>query len=195
MRHRFRLALGVIATVLVLSAPNAAHARLADVRGHLAIGYGRVFSSDTTDTPGGSLSMGAGLDYPIGAGLRAGVDIGYHSLGTVMLDQGSISTELDFSVLEALALVHWFPSAGGRRFVLSGGPGMFSARAILASSPVGAIFSRSAIDQWRAGAAVSASIVRRQASPVRVGLEAGARVVPLERFTWTLAMARVVIHY
>jgi hypothetical protein len=195
MRHRVRLALGVVATVLVQSAPSAAHARLADVRGHLAIGYGRVFSSDTTDTPGGSLSMGAGLDYPIGAGLRAGVDIGYHSLGTVRLDQGSISTELDFSVLEALALVHWFPSAGGRRFVLSGGPGMFSARAILASSPVGAIFSRSAIDQWRAGAAVSASIVRRQPSPVRVGLEAGVRVVPLERFTWTLAMARVVIHY
>jgi len=195
MRRWVPLALAVIGAVLAVTAPCAAAIRLADVRGHIAIGYGRVFSSDTTDTPGGSLSMGAGLDLPIGAGLRAGLDIGYHSLGAVTLDQGSISTELDFSLLEALALVHWFPSAGGRRFVLSGGPGVFSARAALSSSPVGAIFSRSAIDQWRLGGAVSASIVRRRPSPVRIGLEAGVRVVPLEDVTWTLAMARVVILY
>src|SRR5262245_35135486 len=44
-------------------------------KGHLAVGYAKLFA---TDAPGGSLSVGAGMDRAVGRDLSAGVDIGYH---------------------------------------------------------------------------------------------------------------------
>ncbi len=195
MSHRPGSALGVVALLLALAAPSAAGPRLADLHGHLAIGYAQVFSSDTSRAPAGSLSVGTGLDYPIGAGLRAGLDVGYHLLGSRTLEEGTLSTGLDYSMLEALALLHWTPEGRGPQLVLSGGPGAFAARATLASSPVGAIFSRQAIDQWRAGMALAFTMTRRREAPVRAGLEVGVRVVPLESTTWTLVTARIAILY
>lgn len=196
----------LLGALLAASWPAAAIAelRFADVRGHLALGYAHLFADQA---PAGSLSAGAGIDVPITSGLRAGLDVGYHLLGSRTLIQGSLSSGLDYSVFEALALVHWSPTAGGPLLLISAGPGLFSAHADLASSPIGATFSHQAISQTRVGAAVAITIAGPRAGPVSVGIEAGARVVPLARpsafdpavdkdpGTWTIAMARLAFRY
>jgi len=180
------------AMLLVAAAPARAGARLADVRGHVLAGYAKLFD---TGAPGGSLSIGAGADHPVGGRLRVGFDIGYHLLGSRTLTQGSLSTGLDYSVFEALAMLHWAPGGSDPRFTLSGGPGLFVARAVLGASPVGASFSGSAVQQTRVGLALGATVARRGTAPVRVGLQAGVRVIPLDGATWTIATARLALLY
>ena len=51
MRRWAVVALVGIAGVLPLASPSSAALRLADVNGHLAIGFAHVFSSDTSATP------------------------------------------------------------------------------------------------------------------------------------------------
>ncbi len=189
------VALFGIACGLAGALPCSGALRFADVNGHLAIGFARLSSSDTTSTPGGSISIGGGLDVPLGGRLRAGLDLGYHLLGSRTLVQGTLSSGLDYSVFEMLALLHWTPLDRGPQLVVSGGPGLFSARASLAPTSVGATFSSQAIEQTRAGVALSLTATRRRPSPVRVGLELGVRIVPLESTTWTLASARIAMRY
>ena len=195
MKRHPGTALVAAALVVGVAAPCAARPRLADVRGHLAIGFAHVSSSDTSATPAGSLSVGGGLDYPVGRGLRAGLDVGYHLLGSRTLVQGSLSSGIDYSLFEALALLHWSPGRGQAQLVVSGGPGIFSARAALAATAVGAAFSPQAIEQTRAGLGLGVTLTRRRVAPVRVGLEAGLRIVPLESSTWTLVTARIAMLY
>jgi len=185
----------VIACGLACAVPCAGALRFADVNGHVAIGFSRLSSSDTTTTPGGSISIGGGIDYPLGARLRAGVDLGYHLLGSRTLVQGTLTSGLDYSVFEVLGLVHWTPLNRGPQLIVSGGPGLFSARASLAPTSVGATFSPRAIEETRAGLALSLTATRRRPSPVRVGLELGVRIVPLESNTWTVASARIAMRY
>jgi hypothetical protein len=180
------------AMLLVAAAPARAGVRLADVRGHVLVGYAKLFD---TGAPGGSLSIGAGADHPVGDRFRVGFDIGYHLLGSRTLTEGSISTGLDYSVFEALAMLHWAPERHDPIFTLSGGPGLFVARAVLGASPVGASFSGSAIEQTHLGLALGATVARRGTAPVRLGLQAGVRVIPLDSSTWTLATARVALLY
>ena len=174
------------------ASPACAAPRLADVRGHMALGYAHLFADQA---PAGSLSAGAGFDVPIPGGLRAGLDVGYHLLGSRTLIQGSLSSGLDYSVFEALALVHWSPTAAGPLLVLSAGPGLFSAHADLASSPIGATFSHQAIGQTRVGAAAAITIAGPRSGPVSVGIETAARVVPLDASTWTIVTARLALRY
>ena len=195
MKHGRGLALFVVVLLCAAAIPCAGGPRLADLHGHLAIGFAHLSSSDTTTTPGGSLSVGGGLDYPIGRGLRAGVDVGYHLLGSRTLVQGSLSSGLDYSMFEALAMLHWSPGGRGPQLVVSGGPGLFAARADLAATAVGAAFSPQAIGQTRAGLGLGLTVTRRRVTPVRVGLEAGLRIVPLEATTWTLVTARIAMLY
>jgi hypothetical protein len=109
--------------------------------------------------------------------------------------QGTLTSGIDYSVFETLAQVHWSTGGGGPQITLSGGPGLFLARANLASSPVGASFSSQAVEQTRAGIAFGATVARRRPGPVRLGLEAALRIIPLESDTWTLATARIAILY
>jgi hypothetical protein len=192
MIHRRVLILAIAAALIAAAVPSAAGPRLADVRGHLLLGYAKLFASQA---PGGSLSVGAGADLPVSGGLRAGLDLGYHLLGSQTLVQGTLSTGLDYSLFEALAQLHWAPGSGEPQVILAGGPGLFVARANLASSPVGASFSHHAIEESSPGFALSATVARRRLSPVRIGLEAGLRIVPLDAETWTLATARIAILY
>lgn len=189
----------VVALILVVGALAASrgHAalRLGDVNGRLAIGYTILSASDTSDTPGGSLSIGGGADIPLAPRLRAGVDVGYHLLGSRTLEQGSLTSGLDYSVFEVLALVHWTPTDRGPLLTVSAGPGLFVAKAELAATSVGLAFTPQAIDETRLGGSLAISAVRRRAAPVRVGLELGVRVVPLDATTWTLATARLVMRY
>jgi hypothetical protein len=177
------------------AAPGNAALQLADVRGHLAIGFAHVSSSDTTATPSGSISIGGGVDLPVRPRLRAGLDVGYHLLGSRTLVQGSLTSGIDYSLFEALALVHWSPLDRGPELVVSAGPGLFNARAELAATSIGLAFTPQAIDQTRAGAALALTVTRRRPAPVRVGLELGLRLVPLERATWTVLSARVAMRY
>lgn len=193
---RLRPMLLLVASALsAWAVPCAAALRLDDLQGRLAIGFAHVTSSDTSRTPAGSLSIGAGLDVPVGRGLRAGLGVGYHLLGSRTLVQGTLSSGLDYSAFEALALVHWSPGTRGPLLVVSGGPGLFIVRAALAATSVGATFSPQAIEATRAGGALGLLVTRRRESPVRVGFEAGLRVVPLESSTWTLLTARIAMLY
>lgn len=175
--------------------PCSAGLRFDQVRGHAAIGFGRLFTSDTTATPGGSISIGGGVDYPLTPKLSAGLDVGYHLLGSRTLTQGTLTSGIDYSVFEALALLHWTPLDHGPQLVVSAGPGLFSARGSLAPTSVGASFSPQAVEQTRLGAGLGLAVTRRRPAPVRVGIELGARIVPLEHFTWTVASARILMLY
>jgi len=194
--NRRRTVTFVVGILLVAGAvPSAAAPRLSDVRGRLALGFAHVESSDSLSTPGGSLSIGAGLDLPVNDRLRAGIGVGYHLLGSRTLTQGSLTSGLDYSLFEALALLHWSPLDRGPELIVSGGPGLFVAKASLAATSVGAAFSPQAVDQTRVGGGLTVTVARRRPAPVRVGIELGVRVVPLEQFTWTLAAARLVLLY
>jgi hypothetical protein len=192
MIRRHAVTLAIAATLMALAGPSAARPRLADLRGHLLLGYAKLFAGEA---PGGSLSIGAGVEHPLRGSLGVGLDVGYHLLGSRTLVQGTLSSGLDYSVFEALAQVHWATPGGGPQVVLSGGPGLFVARANLASSPIGAVFSSRAVEETRPGLALGAIVTQRRASPVRVGFEAGLRIVPLDSDTWTLATARLAILY
>jgi hypothetical protein len=192
MIDRRFLALVAALALLAAAVPCDAGPRLADVRGHLFLGYSKLFG---VTAPGGSLSIGAGVEHPVRGRLRAGVDVGSHLLGSRTLKQGSLSTGVDYSVVEALALVHWSPGGGGSWVTLSGGPGLFMARANLGSSAVGASFSHEAVAQTRPGLALGVTASPHSEAPVTMGLQAALRVIPLESGTWTIATARVAILY
>lgn len=195
MRRASVIALLALAALAAAARPAPAAPRLAEASGHLALGFSHLSTSDTSATPGGSLSFGGGVDVPIAPRLRAGVDVGYHLLGSRTLVQGSLTSGIDYSVFEALALLHWSPLERGPELVLSGGPGLFSVKAELAATSIGLAFSPQAVDETRAGGAISLTLARRRPAPVRAGIELGLRVVPLERTTWTLASARIALLY
>lgn len=195
MRHRRAIALIAFVWGLAGAVPCTGALRFADLNGHLAIGFAHLSSSDTSATPGGSISIGGGVDVPLKGRLRAGLDVGYHLLGTRTLVQGSLTSGLDYSMFEALALLHWTPLDRGPQVILSGGPGLFTAKASLGATSVGLAFTPQAIDQTRAGMALSLVVTRRRPSPVSVGMEAGLRIVPLESATWTLASVRIAMRY
>ncbi|HKQ59575.1 MAG TPA: hypothetical protein VJY35_17070 [Candidatus Eisenbacteria bacterium] len=194
MRRALIPALLALAMLPALAGTAAAAMQLSNVHGRMALGFSHVVSSDTSGTPGGSLSFGMGLNYPVASRLRAGLDVGYHLLGSRTLVQGTLSSGIDYSVFEALALVHWTPREGGL-FTISAGPGLFVARAALAATSVGAAFASQAVEETRVGGALTVAAMRRGSAPVRVGLEAGVRFIPLESTTWTVASARIALAY
>jgi len=186
-------ALAGSALALALAArPALAEDRLAKLRGHLGVGYARLF---TEASPAGSFSLGAGLDYPLAGEWRAGVALGYDLLGGRVVERGSLIANVDYSVFEMLALVHCGPSRLGPVGRLSFGAGLFSARAELSTGGGGASFSDLAVEEVAPGIALGATLIRRGDAPVRIGFEAGVSVAFLENETWTVAAARLAIHY
>jgi len=165
------------------------------VRGHMRLGFSHLFVSDTTSTPGGSLSFGAGIDIPLASRLRAGVGFGYHMLGSKTLVQGTLSSSLDYSVLEATALLHWSPLDSGPDLILSAGPGLFHAKAQLAASSIGLAFTPQAVDDTRLGAAFNVTAARRKPTPVRPGLDVGFKIIPLEGNTWMVLSVGIGLIY
>jgi hypothetical protein len=190
-RKRWTWVLGLLVTGLVAGGAAPARADLAAWNGHMSVGYAKLFA---TDAPGGSLSLAAGVDHPITSGIRGGVAIGFHLLGTRTVTRGSLFANVDYSVLEVAALAHWMPRRGPVSR-LSFGPALFSGHADLSTSGGGAAFSDLAVAETAAGAAVDATIMQRALAPVRVGLELGTRVGFLTEETWTVATARLVFHY
>ena len=177
--------------LLLLATPAASGLRMSEFNGHLGFGYARLMADSL---PAGSMTVAGGVDYPIGRTLRIGMDIGYHLLGSRTAESGSLLAELDYSVFEALALIHWAPPWRGPLGRVSFGPGVFHARADLSSTGAPA-FSGLAVEQTVGGAGLALTLVQRKPAPVRLGLEAGARLVLLRGDDWTVLGARLTMHY
>lgn len=183
----------LLALVFALAAPPAhAEGRLQKVRGSLGIGYAKLL---TDPAPGGSFSMGAGVDYPVASSWRAGLAIGYALLGGRIVEEGSFAASVDYSMFEILALAHWQPSFGGPLGRISLGPGLFSPLADLSTSSGGASFGKYAVDEIALGVAIDGTLMQRRDAPVRIGLEVGLRFVFLEQDTWDMAQVRLAFHY
>ena len=185
-------AAAALASLALLAPPAGAEGRLQKLRGHLGVGYAKLFSDPA---PGGSFSMAAGVDYPVAASWKAGVALGYELLGGQVVERGSQVASVDYSMLEMLALAHWESPRLGPVCRISFGPGLFSPRADLATSAGGASFSDLAVDGVVPGIALGGTLMRRRDSPVRIGLEVGLRIVFLEGETWNLALASLAFHY
>jgi hypothetical protein len=163
------------------------------LRGHLALGYSQLF---VTDAPGGSISFAGGIDAPVAPSLRAGVEIGFDLLGsrTARLDSSTVVADLDYSAFEAIAMLHWQPSFPGPLGRLSVGAGLFGAKAAL-SSLAAAQYEHLAVAETVPGFAATATFVQRRPALVRVGFEAGVRVILVPEEWWTIAHARLAFHF
>lgn len=178
------------AFVVLTPASPALAGRLESFRGHFGLGYAKLLNPDS---PAGSLSASAGVDYPVRPALRAGVDVGFFLLGSRVVDSGSLSAGVDYSAFEVMALAHWTPP-GGPIALISAGPGLLHASASLSSSAPAA-FGGVAVGETALGAGVGLSVLPRRDSLVKAGAEIGVRTAWLERRTWTIAFARGVVHY
>ena len=184
----------LLALVLLVSAVTA-HAgaiRLEPWRGHVAVGYGKLWSDALA--PGGSISVAGGVDYPVSPSLRVGPVIGLALLGSHDVQRGSIVAGVDYSLLDVALQAHWTPPSGIVSRV-SFGPGIGLARAALQVGGGGAGFLDLAVDEVKPEFALDVSAIPRRMKVVAVGLESGVRIVPVSRTTWVLGTVRLTIHY
>jgi len=184
--------LTVLATVTVSVTPARALSA-SRFGGHLSLGYSHLF---VTDSPGGSLSVAAGVDYPLEPALRLGADVAFSLLGSRVLEQDGQIANLDYSLFEALLMLHWTPTGLGPLGRVSFGPSLVSAKAELATSGGGIEFTPFAIGEIAPGFALDATLIQSSSrSPVRAGVEFGVHAAFLADETWTVASARLAIHY
>jgi len=182
----------MVVAVLLLAVPARAGLHLAAWRGHVSIGYGYLFSDSLS--PGGSISVSGGVDYPLGERWRLGPSLGIALLGSTDVTRGSITAGLDYSMLDLALQLHWLPTSGPISRV-SLGPGIASARSALQVGAGGAGFLDLAVDELRPELAFDVSAIPRRQKIVAVGLEAGVRFVPVERVNWTVTTIKLTIHY
>ena len=190
---RLNRALGALLLAAFVASPAiAAEERFSNrLEGHLSVGYAKLFSNDA---PSGSLSVGGGLDYPVAGAFRAGIDIGFDLLGTRSVERGSLAANVNYSEFDAAALVHWMPHLGPLERV-SVGPAFVSARADLSTAGGGAAFSDLAVEQSGGGLVADVTFMQAAGRPVRLGVEAGVRKAWLRDTDWTVAVARLTVHY
>ena len=173
---------------------SSAHAgmKLEEWRGHVSLGYGHLFSDSTS--PGGSISVAGGVDYPIKPTLRLGPTVGMTLFGSYNAERGSFVASVDHSLLDAALQLHWLPASGPVTRV-SFGPGVAAARADLQVGAGGASFLDLAVDEVQPEVAFDLSVLPRRQKVVAVGFETGVRWVPVERVDWWVVTARLTIHY
>jgi hypothetical protein len=184
-----RRAGAALALLLAAAGPASADGRLA---GHLSVGYAQLM---TAGAPGGNISFTGGVDLPLRRTLRIGADLGYDLLGTRSVERGSLSASVSYSAFETALFAHWLPDHLGPLGRVSVGPLLMAAHADLSAAAGGAGFSDLAVGETAGGVAGEATFISRSASPVRLGLQLGARSAFLAHETWTLLSARLTIHY
>lgn len=184
--------LGAMLAGVLLVAPARAGMHLDQWRGHVSIGYGYLFSDSLS--PGGSISVAGGVDYPVAQRFRLGPTLGIALLGTTDVTRGSITAGLDYTLLDLALQLHWMPDHGIISRV-SLGPGVASARSALQVGAGGAGFLDLAVDELQPEVALDVSAIPRRQKIVAVGLEAGLRFVPVERVNWTVTTIKLTIHY
>lgn len=180
------------AVAACLAVPATAGMRLDAWKGHLSVGYGRVFSDSLA--PGGSISAAVGLEYPIAGRWRLGPTAAFNLLGSSVVRRGSVTAGLDYSMFDAALLATYLPAAGPFTR-LSIGPGVASARAELAVAGGGALFRDLPVGEVRPEIAAEATFMSRRQTIVAIGAELGLRIVPVEQGTWTLMTARFAVHF
>ena len=191
-RMRLLAALTVVLALGAVATPARAALRLDAWRGHLAFGYAKVVSDSLA--PAGSMSMGVGVDYPLGAHWRLGPALSFDLLGSSSIRRGSITAGLDYSVFETALLATYLP-AHGPVARWSFGPGFASPRADLSLAGGGAGFRDLPVSASRAELALDATLMPHHVQFVGVGAELGARWIPLSQGNWTLLTARLAIHF
>lgn len=166
---------------------------IAPLHGHLSLGYAQLFIEDA---PGGSISFAGGIDAPITGTLRAGIELGFDLLGsrTARLDSSTVLADVDYSAFEAVAMLHWQPSFPGPLGRVSAGVGLFGAKAAV-SSVAAAQYQYLAVDETVPGFAGTLTFIQRRPAPVRVGVEAGVRMMLVTDETWTVGHFRLTFHY
>lgn len=192
---RLRAATTTMIMVLALACagtPARAGMKLDAWRGHAAFGFAGIHSDSLA--PGGSLSVGGGVDYPLRGAWRVGPELNIHLLGTSDVIRGSIAASVDYSVLEAAMLFHWLPSRGPVARV-SFGPGIANPRAALVIAGGGAGFEDLTVSGTEPEAAASVTLLPRRMKVVALGGELGLRVVNTSQGAWTIVSGRVAIHY
>ena len=184
----------LVTTLLTAALASTAHAgmKLDGWRGHLSLGYGHLFSDYTS--PGGSISVAGGVDYPVRPALRLGPVLSMTLYGSYDAQRGSFVASVDHSQLDVALQLHWLPASGPITRV-SFGPGVAAARGDLQVGAGGASFSDLAVDEVRPEVALDLSLLPRRQKIVAVGFETGVRWVPVERVDWWTVTARLTIHY
>ena len=198
------LRLYLVSVGLLAMLPAAAQAMSVDrFGGHLGLGYSHLLvhdedpsATEASFSPGGSLSVDAGVDYPIASSaFRVGVDIGFALLGSRTVERETQIANLDYSSFEAALFVHYTPQGWGPIGRISLGPALVSARAELATSGGGLAFTDLATEEVAPAGALDVTLITTKPSPVRAGVVLGMRQAFLETETWTLISARLAIHY
>jgi hypothetical protein len=183
----------VLAVALLLSGGAVARASgIAPFAGHMSVGYGQLMISSA---PGGSVSFSGGVDYPVVPSFRIGVDVGYDLLGSNSVERGSLSATVSYSAFELVAFAHWLPTNLGPLHRVSVGPMLMAAHGDLSAAAGGAGFSDLAVSETAPGAAIELTAMPGKPSPVRLGLQLGARVGVLKSENWTVLSARLSLHY
>jgi len=178
-------------TLLTTASPAIAALRFAEVGGHFSIGATKLV---TAEAPGGSLALGAGLDYPLTPTLRVGIDLGYDLLGSRTFQRGSYSAGVDYSDIGVTAFLHWLRPRGMVRRI-SVGPALVNASGVLSVTSGAAGFSYLSIHEPAGAIAAQVTLMKAKPSPVRLGLELGGRLAFRANDDWMLLSARATVHY
>ncbi len=189
---------GITATLLALVAlsalavPARAGLKLDRFKGHLSFGYAKLVSDSLA--PAGSLSVAAGLEYPLRPNWRLGPTASFNLLGSSTTKRGSVTAGIDYSVVDVAFMATYFPK---RTWVsrVSFGPGVASAHADLAVSAGGAAFRDLAVAQGTPEFALDVTMMPRRMQVVGIGAEFGTRILPTDPGVWSVWTGRVAIHF
>lgn len=187
----------VLLALFLVPAPASAAARFSEAGGHFSIGYAKLSTADGSGgsiSPGGSMSMGAGLDYPLTPTLRAGLDLGYDLLGSQTVQRDGNSAAVDYSALEVTAFLHWLPQRGPVRRV-SLGPALVNGQRILSTTGGSTGFGGLAGPVTAGAVTAQITLMKAKPAPVKLGLELGGRLAFLPGADWTLLSVRATVHY
>lgn len=186
-----------LVALLLVPTPARAAARFSELGGHFSIGYAKLVTADASGgsvSPGGSISMGAGLDYPLTRRLRAGLDLGYDLLGSHTFPRDGNLAAVDYSAFGITAFLHWLPERGPVRRV-SLGPALVNGRRVLSVTSSGAGFDDLAGPVTGGAVAAQVTLMKAKPAPVKLGLELGGRLAFMAGDDWTLLSVRATVHY
>ena len=190
---RFVTALFVAGSLAAATAPAHAKMRLEEWKGHISLGFAHAFADSLA--PAGSMSVSGGVDYPLTTAWRVGPVLSFNLLGSTNVTRDLLTAGLDYSLLEA-AVMFTHVNAHGPINRWSVGPGVASPHAELSIAYGGLGFRDLPVSGVRPELAADVTVMSRHMPLVAVGLELGARVVPIpSRATWTLLSGRLAIHF
>lgn len=184
--------LAVLVTTAALARPAAAYMKLDEWKGHVTFGYSKLVSDSLA--PAGSISVSAGVDYPLSAQWRLGPTLAFNLLGSSQTKRGSVNAGLDYGMFDVALMATYLPKRGPLTHV-SIGPGVALARAELSVAGGGAAFGDLTVGETKPELAVDMTLGPHMSSVVGIGLELGTRIVPVSQGTWSVWSARFAIHY